>query len=48
MKPGMALLNNNEPDGEWFMSKSSVFKILPISHRQAKQKTIARRAMVSG
>jgi hypothetical protein len=38
MKPGMALLKNNEPDRVWFMSKSSIFEILPISHRRASKK----------
>jgi hypothetical protein len=42
----MALLRDNEPDDLWFMTKSSIFEYLPIPFRWAKQKTIARRAMV--
>jgi hypothetical protein len=48
LKPGIALLNNNQLDGVWFMKKSSIFKNLSISHHWANQKTIARRAMVTG
>jgi hypothetical protein len=38
IKPTMALLSNNEPNGLWFMTKSSVFEILPSFHHRAKQK----------
>ena len=47
LKPGIALLNNNQPDDVWFMKKSSVYMNLSISHHRANQKTIARRAMVT-